>query len=193
MKSYKSLATIALLALSSSAFAVPIPLGTVGGADTLVAHASLSNSSDASERAFIAGYLGITPAEVTYYNHLSGAESGGASGEWDTVIGDSSLYAFNFGDITPAYFLIRTGSGVGLPELPGTYTHFLYENVAALSYGVIDLDMFTRTHGRVEIAMVSHVSTAGDGGRSVPEPATLGLMGIALAGLGFAGRRKKTV
>ena len=188
MKSFASLATVALLACSSSAFADPIPLATVGGADTLVDWARLSNSSDASERNFIASYLGVSAASITY-NHLSSGASGGESGAWDTVIEDGSLFAFDFGALTPAYFLIKTGNGVGVEGQSGTFTHFLFQNVTGLNYGVIDLDLFTRNRGQIEIGMVSHVSTSGTA-TSVPEPGTLGLLGLALAGLGLARRRK---
>jgi hypothetical protein len=187
MKLFPTIATVALLSVSSAALAVPIPIATVGGADNLVDWASLSNSSDASERAFIADYLNVAADSITY-THLSSAASGGTSGEWDSVIGNDSLYAFDFGAISPAYFLIRTGSGVGLDGLSGTFTHFLYQNVNALNYGVIDLSLFTRSRGQIEIGMVSHVSTSGSV-TSVPEPATLGLFGLALAGVGFARRR----
>jgi hypothetical protein len=188
MKPIVSIATVALLAASSSAFAIPI--ATVGTADTLVDWASLSKSSDAAERAFIADYLGVSADSLTY-THLSSAASGGESGAWQSVDGDSSLYAFNFGSVTPAYFLIKSGSGVGLPGETGTFTHFLFQNVGQLGYGVLDLDLFTRSQGNVEIGMVSHVSTTGT--TNVPEPATLTLFGAALAALGFARRRKQPV
>ena len=186
MKLLPTIATVALLSASSTAFADLIPIETVGGADTLVDWASFRNSSDATERGFIADYLGVS-ADSINYTHLSSAASGGESGVWDSVIGSDSLYAFNFGAISPAYFLIKTGNGVGLDGLTGTFTHFLYQNVGALNYGVIDLGLFTRTQGEVEIGMVSHVSTSG--ATSVPEPGTLGLFGLALAGIGLARRR----
>ena len=178
MKLVPTFATVALLAVSSSAFAVPVPIATVGGADTLVHWASLSNSSEASERAFIAGYLGVSADSlITTYSQLTEEESGGESGVWDTVIEDASLYAFNFGDVTPLYFLIKTGNGVGLPELAGTFTHFLYENVNALNYGVIDLGQFTRNqrsgrnrHGQSRLHVGNDDERAGAGHAGTSRP-----------------------
>ncbi|RJG27049.1 PEP-CTERM sorting domain-containing protein [Massilia cavernae] len=60
--------------------------------------------------------------------------------------------------------------------------------------GLIDVTMGTNPGGdytflRSSLAYEPAVITPVDGGR-VPEPFTLGLMGIGLAGLGFASRRK---
>ncbi len=191
MKSLASLATVALLAVGAPAFAVPVPIATTGGADSLVHWARLSNSSDAAERSFIAGYLGVAPSSITY-THLSDAASGGESGVWNPVIEDSSLWAFDFRSLAPAYFLIKVGNHVTLDgQGTSTFSHFLFQNTTGFNWGVIDLDLFGRNRGNVEIAMVSHVSTSGTVTQSVPEPGTLALMGLALVGAGIARRRKK--
>jgi hypothetical protein len=103
---------------------------------------------------------------------------------------DPSLYAFDFGGASPSLFIVKTGNKVGLPNETGTFTHFLFSNVGSSLFGVIDMDLFTRTSGNVEIGMVSHVGTSGTT-TSVPEPGTLGLFGLAAAALGFTRLRGK--
>jgi hypothetical protein len=190
MKSIAPVAAAVLLAASSSAFA--IPLATVGGVDSLIDQADLGSSGDASELAFIADSLHVDSSTLSY-THL-GDESAGAN--WLTVDGSSSLYAFSFNTLTPAYFLIKVGSGVGVAGdgSSETFSHYLYQNVSSLNYGVIDLSAFDRTRNRtVNIGLVSHLSTASGTPptTSVPEPATLSLFGLAIAGIGFARRRKQ--
>jgi hypothetical protein len=169
-----------LLGASSLAFAGPVPI--VGGADTLVAWTQTSNSSDATERQFIADYLHVSAATITYTKL---ADSGGKGGDWQSVLGDPTLFGFELGDTGSSLFLIKTGANVGLPGVTGTFNTFLFENNVNTNWAVIDLDFFTRSKGKVEIQMVSHV-----GVRAVPEPATLGLLGLGLLGLGITRRKR---
>ena len=62
MKTVKGLVCGALIAASSTAFA--IPMSTVGPADTLVDWDQVLPSSSANEANFIASYLGVDPSEV---------------------------------------------------------------------------------------------------------------------------------
>lgn len=104
----------------------------------------------------------------------------------------SSAFAIPISTIgsSDALFLVKTGSGVGINGISGTYDTFLFQNLSSLFDGVMDLDLLTGSHGQVEMGMVNYAGiTTEPGSTPVSEPGTLGLVGLGLGGLLVARRR----
>jgi hypothetical protein len=162
---------LAIVFMTTPAGAYPI----IGDVDVITNYASLPNSG-AAEDAWLAG-LGFV--EVDEYL--------GSALTWNQVSG--TIWAAELND-SPDYYFIKIGTG-GTSIL---YDHFMYQNNESKNWLVIDMaswyvgttvpDPFPNN---INVQRVSHV---GEGeGTSVPEPATMLLLGLGLVGL--AGVRRK--
>lgn len=169
--------------MSGIAQVLPLTLadGTdVGSVDNLIAQAALPNSGDATELAWVNtvlpgdGYSLLFKNEPgTWYSVLDG----------DPMDPDPSVFASGISGDTD-YFLIKTGSNTG-----NSNDHFLFQNLSSLNWAVISLQgMGFDTDNILNIGKVSH--NAGYGIEPIPEPATMLLMGVGLAGLAATQRRQ---
>lgn len=183
-RTFAAIGLASLLCFASSAGAAPVALATVGGVDQLIGGYNGIGNSEAAEEAFLFDYLtsqGYDEEELVYQKvDLSGQAS------FDQVIGSSTLWAINFasfGITNPLVFLVKYGNA--------QYDHYLYANVASLQYGVVDLSQITAEHGNITIRSISHTGSASGPVSSVPEPASLSLLGLGVASLVAMRRRQQ--
>lgn len=175
MKKYISIlmAITGLAIMANTSWA--ITMSDVISVDKLITAATLSDSGDATELAWVNTVLGTTYTTMKKYDTPDGAG-------WVAVDGESGVYAIDFLSESPGYFFIKVGAGKKDPP----YTHYLYENLASLNWGVINLSVNEDITIK-EIGKFSHIGELGE--TAVPEPATLILLGLGL--LGIAGIRRK--
>ncbi len=169
--------------LSTGALAVPIT--EVGTYDELRASTTLNKSGDSAEKNWMEQIVG----EVNDFTKLDSAS--GSSWEAVTDTGGSTIlgaYAFFFGtDFTPDYFLVKVGDGKGTGT---TDSHFLYENKNSDNWAFLKLSDFGDGVKLENVDVISHVASA-NGTVTVPEPGTLALLGLGLAGIGLSRRRRE--
>jgi len=151
-------------------------LAQVGIYDPLVNSGNLANSSEATEEAWIEGFLGV---DVDY------AQLG--SGDWEFVTdGADGDVAFDFGGATPDYFLVKVGGGAGAGADFDTYL-FLNDGHFNELWGYFNLGDLGDV-SLENIGIISHTGITGGNG-TVSEPGILGLFGVGLVLLGFMRRR----
>ena len=175
-----AISMFALIAMSSPAFAVMIGSVDVGDVDNLKAFATLADSGYDTELNWIQSELGSSYSFDKYDytpTELSGVVSGADPG--------TDIHAYELQDATSYYFLKLGVGNTGSP------THYLFENVDDLMYAVFDFsEIVAATGGNLNMnwGRISHTGEIGS--QPIPEPTTILLLGLGLAGLaGF--RRNK--
>ncbi|MDA3786315.1 MAG: PEP-CTERM sorting domain-containing protein [Deltaproteobacteria bacterium] len=165
--------------LGTGGMAQALSLTDVGSIDDLLYATELANSGDQTELDWV--------NSVLMGDHI-------ITDKYDTDDGDGwfgidemeGVFAHALTS-EPAYFLIKTGANTGNDD-----THFLFENLTSLAWGVIDLEEMGFDEGNIgNIEKISHIAEFDGGGNEIPEPATMLLFGTGLAGLAAARRRNK--
>ena len=161
--------------------AAAISIGVVGSVDNLLGSTRMQSSGKATVEAWASSVLGFATS-INYKVSPNAAD-------WQLVMGgaEQDLWAHSLAN-EPAHYLLKLGVGNS-----GADTHYLYENLAALSWAVIDLsEMLNGQNLDFNFGRVSHIAEF-DGTVDLSEPGSIGLLIIGLGLLSLLLAKKSSV
>ena len=179
--------SVLLLLICLATPAAAIPIAVVGSVDNFLASAKLSNSGKGQEESWISDVLGFAV-------NIDFKDDETAGSGWEFVTGSGDHWAHSL--VTePAHYLLKLGVGNS-----GADTHYLFENLAALSWAVIDKSALFGGQAlgaqtlrgnplNFNFGRVSHIAEI-DGTVRLSEPGSIGLLMLGFALLGGLMARK---
>jgi hypothetical protein len=149
-----------------------ISVSVVGSVDNFLASTKLSNSRIATEESWVSGILGYT-AKIDFRKNTT------AGTGWELVNGSEDHWAHQL-STDPSYYLLKLGVGKS-----GADTHYLYENITALSWAVIDLsELLAGQNLDFNFGRISHISEIDGTTMDLSEPGSFALLVIGFGLLG---------